>query len=45
MVGQISGTLQEWVEEVARLTQPDSIRIVNGFEDENQTLLCLAWIW
>jgi len=41
MADQISGELQRWVEEIAQLTQPDSIHIVNGSEGENQTLLNL----
>jgi phosphoenolpyruvate carboxykinase (GTP) len=34
--------LQAWVEEVAKMTQPDSIRWVDGSEEENQMLLDLC---
>ncbi len=34
--------LQAWVDEVAKMTQPDSIRWVDGSEEENQMLLDLC---
>lgn len=34
--------LQAWVDEVANMTQPDSIRWVDGSEEENQMLLDLC---
>ncbi len=34
--------LQAWVEEIAKMTQPDAIRWIDGSEEENQMLLDLC---